>query len=167
MKLLVVALVLSIFIFVNYSRENKKPNPIEYTSVDVIKLCPPSLQVYYRTIQYTEKYDIKYYIGFGIARQETGYKHPFQWTYKQNQTSSAKAYGTFQILLSTARWFRNDYSITKEDLLHDIELSADIGLEYVRNRYDRYGDWKYALGYYNTGYKRVNDYALAIYNNNH
>ena len=134
--------------------------------MDAVKLCPPSLKLYYKTIQYADKYDVDYYIGFGMAREETGYKSPFQWTYRPNQTSSGNAYGSFQILLSTARWFWNDKSITKEDLLYDMDLNAEIGFAYVKDKYNEYGDWRYALGYYNTGYKQINGYAIDIYHNN-
>lgn len=166
MKRVAILLLLSIFIFFNYFAEKPKPEPIKYEYVDAVKLCPPSLRVYHRTIQYADKYGVKYYIGFGMAREETGYRSPFQWTYRPDQISSANAYGSFQILLSTARWFWKDDSITKEDLLYDIDLNTEIGLAYVKSRYDEYGDWKYALGYYNTGYKKINGYALDIYYNN-
>lgn len=165
MKRIAIILLLSAVIFSNYFVD-RTPEPIEYENVDAVKLCPPSLRVYHRTIKYIDKYDIEPYIGFGIAREETGFRSPFQWSYRPDQISSANAYGSFQILLSTARWFRNDNSITKEDLLYDIDLNIDIGLEYVRSKYDDYNSWKYALGYYNTGYKRINEYALDIYNNN-
>ena len=29
----------------------------------------------------------------------------------------------------------------------------------LKNLYERYGRWDIALGYYNTGYPQVNDYA--------
>lgn len=165
MKRIAILLLLSTFIFFNYFIKGT-PEPIKYEFVDAIKLCPPSLQIYYKTIQYANKYSVDYYIGFGIVREETGYRSPFQWTYKPNQTSSANAYGSRQILLSTARWFWNDNSITKEDLLYDIDLNTEIGLAYIKDRYDEYGDWRYALGYYNTGYKQINGYAIDIYYNN-
>lgn len=164
MKRIAILLLLSTFIFFNYFAE-KKPEPIKYEKVDAIKLCPPSLKVYYRTIQYADKYDVEYYIGFGMVRKETGYRSPFQWTYRPDQISSANAYGSFQILLSTARWFWNDNSITKEDLLYDIDLNTEIGLAYIKDRYDEYGDWYLACGYYNTGYPIINQYAINIVNN--
>jgi soluble lytic murein transglycosylase-like protein len=167
MKRIVILLLLSAFVFFElYVQYNKEQTPIKYEYVDVTKLCPPSLTVYYKTVQYTEEYNIEPYIGFGIVREETGYRSPFQWSYKPNQTSSANAYGSFQLLLSTARWFSKDYSITKEDLLYDIDLNTKLGLGYAKSKYDDYGNWKYALGYYNTGYPKINGYALDIYHNN-
>lgn len=165
MKRIAIIVLLSAFIFFSYFIK-KQIEPIKYESVDAVKICPPSLRVYYRTIQYADKYDVDYYIAFGIVREETGYRSPFQWNYRPDQISSANAYGSFQILLSTAKWFWKNNSITKEDLLYDIDLNANIGLAYIKSKYDTYKDWRYALGYYNTGYPVINGYALDIYHNN-
>lgn len=164
MKRIIISLLLMLFIFFKYYDNRDTLEPIAYDGVDVIKLSPPSLQVFYRTIQYSDKYNVPTYISFGMVREETSYRNPFQWAYRPNQISSGNAYGSYQILLSTARWFW-DKNITKEDLLYDIDLNSEIGIAYVKDKYDSYGDWRFALGRYNTGHKVINDYALKIYYN--
>lgn len=164
MKRIVILVLLCSFIFYKYFLP-KDVNPIPYSGVDVVELSPPSLQVYYRTLEYSEKYNVPTYISFGMARKETTYRGPLQYSYTPVQISSGNALGTYQILLSTARWFTKDYSISKQDLLHNIKLNTEIGVSYVREQYDTYGSWSKATGYYNTGYPIVNGYAKEITTN--
>lgn len=161
MKKLILILVLIGIIISNNIHDN--PVITQKNNVDVVKLAPPSLRVYYRLKQYSKEYDIPFGIALRVALKETGYRNPFNFNYQHDQVSFANAYGPVQVQLRTARWFFNDDTIQKEDLLYNIDFNIKIGMSYLRSKYDIYGDWLYALGYYNTGYKKINDYAINIF----
>lgn len=136
----------------------------EYSNeqVNITSLAPPSIQTYEYFMSAAEKYNIPRQIVLGILKLETTFKHPLDLKYNPHRTSSAKAYGPAQVQLATARWVMGDNSITREDLLYNIELNAEISMKYIRMLFNRYHDWNTALGFYNTGYAVVNDYATKI-----
>ena len=55
-------------------------------------------------------------------------------------------------------------------MFHVIQLRTDLkynirtSMGYLRRLYNRYKSWPIVFGYYNTGYPRVNDYALRVVN---
>ncbi len=42
--------------------------------------------------------------------------------------------------------------LTRNMLLTDMRLNTKLAMKYLRYLYDRYGSWKIACGFYNTGY---------------
>jgi soluble lytic murein transglycosylase-like protein len=130
----------------------------EITSTD-----PACLQVYYYIEQYADSFDIPKKYAYGVANAETGYNGPFHWKYNHKQTSSSKAYGPMQILLSTARYVNGD-EVSAKKLKNDVEYNIKTSMKYLRMLHDKYGDWKKVFGYYNTGYPRVNEYARKVCN---
>ena len=97
------------------------------------------------------------------AKAETGYNGPFHWKYNPYQTSSSGAEGPMQILLSTARYLNSD-NVSRIQLRTDLKYNIRTSMGYLRRLYNRYKSWPIVFGYYNTGYPRVNDYALKVVN---
>lgn len=134
-----------------------------------IKLSPHSVQIYFHTKKYCKEFNVPEEIAFSVARLETNYRGPDMFHYKPNQTSIAYAYGTYQILLSTAKFVVKTYpdifpeisykDVTKELLLNDVHLNTKIGIKYLRHLHSEYDSWIIACGFYNTGHPRVNQYA--------
>lgn len=134
-----------------------------------IKLAPHSIQIYFYTKKYCKEYNVPEELAFSIARLETNYRGPGMLHYKPNQTSYANALGTYQLLLSTAKYVVEVYSesfpgitsddITPEVLLADVKLNTKIGIKYLRHLHNIYNSWIIASGFYNTGYPRINQYA--------
>lgn len=134
-----------------------------------IKMSPHSVQIYFHTKKYCKEFNVPEEVAFSVARLETNYRGPDMFHYKPNQTSVADAYGTYQILLSTARYVVKIYpdvfpeisykDVTKELLLTDVHLNTKIGIKYLRHLHSEYNSWIIACGFYNTGYPRVNQYA--------
>jgi soluble lytic murein transglycosylase-like protein len=79
------------------------------------------------------------------------------------QTSPTGAEGPMQILLSTARYLNKDL-VSRERLRTDIEYNIKTSMGYLRRLHNRYKNWPIVFGYYNTGYPRVNDYAIRVTN---
>ncbi len=132
-----------------------------------IQISPPSVQLYYFTKKYCNEYDVPESVAFGILKLETTYRGPNTLDYSPNQTSRANAYGSYQLLLSTARdmyvllGLGTREELTPDMLLNNVQLNAQLGIRYLRYLNDNIStDWKVACGYYNTGYKRINKYAL-------
>jgi soluble lytic murein transglycosylase-like protein len=46
--------------------------------------------------------------------------------------------------------------------LYNIKINADASIKYLRQKYDTYGNWAKALGYYHTGNRSVDNYAREI-----
>lgn len=142
-----------------------------FSSVDVldgyIKMSPASVQVFYYTRKYCQLYDISETLAFRVARLETTYRGPDVKDYNPVQISSGNALGPYQLLLSTARdmyvllGLGERHELTRQMLLDDVELNVMLGIRYLRWLHDNISkDWKIVAGFYNTGYKMVNDYAL-------
>jgi soluble lytic murein transglycosylase-like protein len=125
--------------------------------------APPSLQMYKYIKAYADTFDIPLNYAFGIAYAETRYEGPFHWKYNHAQTSPTGAEGPMQILLSTARYLNKDL-VSRERLRTDIEYNVKTSMGYLRRLYNRYKNWPIVFGYYNTGYPRVNDYAIKVTN---
>lgn len=153
---------LCLFLIMGYFARTTDKTVVEYGTPLIIELAPTSVQVHYYLVKYADKYEIPRYIAFGVARKETGYKNWTHFKYNPEQTSSAKAYGVMQVQTPTARYVQKDDTITNRQLLTDIEYNIETSMKYLRQLKDRYGSWAKALGYYNTGYPVVNDYALSI-----
>jgi len=131
----------------------------------VIKRSLPSYQMYFYIKKYAEIYDVPLKIAFNIAKYETGYRGPSHFNYNHRQISYANAIGAMQIILSTGN-FMSDTTLTKKDLLENIELNIEISMKYLRYLYDIKKDWHLACGFYNTGYWVVNDYSRKVVNEN-
>jgi len=126
---------------------------------DSIYSAPESIKIHSYILKYSKKYDVPVELSYNVIRMETGFRGPLHFKYNPHQISSGYAYGPMQILLSTARWFMNDSTITKQDLLYNTDLNVEIGIKYLSYLYDRKENWTLALGYYNTGYWKINNYA--------
>ena len=162
-KYLMLLLILLIYIQHNFSFDNLKEKKIgTVTKINTNNLAPPSLQVYYAIKHYAKLYNIPEKIAFGIARNETSFRNPMNFKYNHKQISSAKAMGTMQVQYRTAKDVEQNKKFTKEELLNNIDLNVNISLKYLRQLYNRYKNWDIALGYYNTGYPKINEYALSI-----
>ena len=137
------------------------PNNVE---VNVIKKpSPPCVDLYFTIEKYADSFNIPKIYAFGVARMETGYRGPKHFKYNPSQTSTSNAVGPMQIKLNTARWVNKD-SVTLSVLKNDIEYNVMTSLKYLRNLKDRFKTWEKALGYYNTGYPKPNEYAHKIIN---
>jgi soluble lytic murein transglycosylase-like protein len=132
-----------------------------------IQLAPHSVQIYEYTQKYCKEYNVPETIAFGILKLETGYEGPSHFDYNINQTSSGNARGPYQLLVSTAKDMyevlglgpRKD--VTAKLLLSDVELNVKLGVRYLRWINDNVSsNWKITCGFYNTGYKVVNQYAI-------
>jgi soluble lytic murein transglycosylase-like protein len=137
-------------------QEVRVPNSIDQGS-------PPSLQMYRYIKAYADTFDIPLNYAFGIAKAETGYNGPFHWKYNPYQTSPTGAEGPMQILLSTARYLNKD-NVSRIQLRTDLKYNIRTSMGYLRRLHNRYKSWPIVFGYYNTGYHRVNDYALRVVN---
>ena len=135
--------------------------PKELSSGTINEKSPPSLALYYYLEKYSEEYGVPFHIAMGVAREETGYKGPFDWKYNPKLTSSAAAYGAMQIQVPTANFIWDD-PVTKKQLLNNLELNVQISMKLLAYLYKRYDSWPVALGCYNTGRPLVNDYARRI-----
>lgn len=144
------------------TKENKKQLNINNTRVDLVKISPPALQVYHAINKYAPKDSIPYKIAFGVAKLETGYYGPLDLSYNYAQTSVTGAEGGMQFIPSTARWVADDPSLTREQIRYDIDLNVKLSMRYLRILKDRYNKWPIVLGYYNTGYPKINSYARKI-----
>lgn len=149
-----------------YSFKGKEVNISDNTPKKISIYYPASLRMYYCIEKYSDKYDIPKQYAYGIAKQETGFRNPFQLTYNARQISPTGALGPMQILLSTAKWIWNDNSITKDRLLEDIEFNVETSMKYLSMLHKKYGNWKTVFGYYNTGYPIVNEYANNVHKHN-
>ena len=125
---------------------------------------PHSLQVYASIEKYSKIYDIPKHIAYNIAFLETKYQGPFDWDYRAKLTSYAGAKGPMQIMPKTANYITGK-NITPKELLHNIDLNVEISMKLLSKLREKYDDWGIICGYYNTGYPKVNKYALFCVNN--
>jgi len=156
-------LVLTIFLSVG-STNLTADNNLNITDIDLIKISPPYLQVYHAVNKYASQYNIPMGNAFRTANLETGYDGPNQINYNPYQTSNRGAEGPFQFLLSTARYVSGNKQLSRNDIRTNIELNTELSMKYQRQLKNQYKNWHYVYGYYNTGYKIINDYANKIVN---
>ena len=119
---------------------------------------PACLQMYNLIERKSEENNIPKYILYNVAWLETRYCGPFDWDYNPYRTSSAGAQGPMQIITRYAHKHAGHH-VTAKELRTDLELNIDVSCSMLKNLYKTYGRWDIALGYYNTGYPQVNDYA--------
>ena len=156
-------LILLLYFRYNFSLDNFKEKQLTTTvSVNTNNLAPPSLQVYYAIKRYAKIYNIPEKIAFGVPRKETGFINPMDFSYNHKQISSANAMGTMQVQYRTAKDVEPNKNFTKEELLNNIDLNVNISFKYLRQLYNKYKSWDVALGYYNTGHPKINEYATSI-----
>ena len=115
---------------------------IKYEKVFFEKECLSDstmhLKVFFLINKYTQIHNVKKRVAFRVLRLETGYKGPFHRRYNHSQTSIANAYGSMQLLRSTANWVYYDFVnpktykmfLTKEHLLYDVDLNINLGIKY-------------------------------------
>jgi soluble lytic murein transglycosylase-like protein len=70
-----------------------------------------------------------------------------------------------QIQVPTANSF-SDGKVTRNDLLNNLELNVNLSMRILSYLKKKHGNWKLALGAYNTGRPVINQYALNISNFN-
>jgi len=119
---------------------------------------PACLQMYNIIERKSKEYNIPKYILYNVAYLETRYQGPFDWSYNPGLVSSAGAQGPMQIITRYAHHYAGRVVSSKE-LRTNIELNVNVSCRMLKNLYKTYGRWDLALGYYNTGYPQVNEYA--------
>jgi soluble lytic murein transglycosylase-like protein len=156
-------LTIPIRLYFEHNKEEKVYYNVNHGSV--ILNAPTAVKMFNSIQKYSEEYDIPIRYALGIAYAETRYKGPFHWSYNPSQRSSAGALGPMQIMPATANgiWGR---SISRDDLISDIDLNVETSMMVLRNLYNRYKNWKIVFGCYNTGRPCVNGYAEKVYNFN-
>lgn len=105
--------------------------------------------------KYSEIYNVPYKIASAVARVESNYIKSYK-NYNPYVMSSKGAFGVYQIMLPTARWFR-DENISDVELLYNLDLNVSIGVEYLHYLNKNFSDWRYALAAYNYGIGNVMD----------
>lgn len=141
----------------------------DINKINIIKLGPPNFQVYEYIYKYHKIYDIPMDYALNCAREETGYRGFYHWTYNPYQISTADAYGPMQVQLPTAQDM-TDIPVTVNKILYDIEFNIETSFKYKRWLMDeflpyKYKEWKYVYTAYNRGlkkYKSTNIYAKNI-----
>lgn len=127
----------------------------EYSSQENV---PASIELYNIIEKKSEEYGIPKHIAYNVAYMETRYRGPFHWSYNPYLTSSAGAQGPMQIITRYAHHFVGR-TVTPTELRTDLEMNVDVSMKMLKRLYGMYGRWDLVLGYYNTGYPQVNDYA--------
>lgn len=135
---------------------------INVDRVNIIKMSPPNLQVYHSINKWAPKFEVPYEYAYRMLIEETAYNNPLDITWKHYQVSYANAYGPAQVLLKTARWINNDNSISKSDLLHNVEFNVYTSMKLINWIYTQRKDWYLTFGWYNTGQWKVNQYSRNI-----
>ena len=125
---------------------------------------PAYARTFYAVIREATCNGIPMNIAFGLLHKESGYNGIDHYAYNFKLTSPHKAYGACQIKLGTAKLV--DKKATKNKLINDVDYNISIAYRHLASLYDKYGDWKRALGAYNTGKPCVNKYAKTIYSYN-
>lgn len=130
-----------------------------------IKVADDASRVYFYIDKYCDKYGVPKRIAYSVAKLETNYKGPNDKKYNPYQVSPTYAYGVMQVVYSTAIHVWNDdatirANISREKLLYDIDFNVHTGVKYLSILYNEYGSWPVTLGFYNTGYAKINEYAI-------
>jgi soluble lytic murein transglycosylase-like protein len=136
----------------------KKEFELKIMSLGDSSNSPACLQMYNIIEKKSKENNIPKYILYNVAWLETRYCGPFDWDYNPYRTSSAGAQGPMQIITRYAQKHAGHH-VTAKELRTDLELNIDVSCSMLKNLYKTYGRWDLALGYYNTGYPQVNDYA--------
>ena len=123
----------------------------------------PCIQMYFAIKKYAKEFNIPEEYGFAVAYAETGYKGPLHFDYNPAQISYAGALGPMQIMPATAAHI-NNHKPKKEQILNDIDYNVKTSFKLIRKLKDKYHDWQIVFGYYNTGYPKVNEYAIKVAN---
>jgi soluble lytic murein transglycosylase-like protein len=151
---------LSVLLGATLIEPEQEDSIIKLATVD-IENAPPCLKLYTLLEKYSEEYNVPFEIALGVANEETGYLGPFHWSYNPKRISSAAAYGAMQIQVPTANdnW---DKRVTSKMLMNDLELNVHISMKLLARLKEKYGNWRVALGAYNSGRPIVNGYAIRI-----
>lgn len=153
--------VASVFVLIGAATlKDETEKTLDFSSSN-IEYAPPCVQLYALLEKYSDEYDVPFEIAIGVAREETGYRGPFHWSYDPKKTSYANAYGAMQIQVPTANDNWSDH-VTAKMLLNDLDLNVHISMKLLAKLRKKYGSWKVALGVYNSGRPIVNDYAIRI-----
>lgn len=152
-----------VMIKLSFDDEEVPVPKLELPSTEITESSPACLRMYDAISKWSVIYNIPKNYAFGIAKKETGYQGPFHWKYRPAQTSCVGAIGPMQIMPSTANFIWKT-KIPKSKLMNDIDFNVHSSMKYLRQLYNLYGDWKIVFGYYNTGYPKVNQYALDVVN---
>lgn len=153
--LLIIAAVLTCGYMLNTEKKNFE---LKIISLGDSSNSPACLQMFNLIERKSEANGIPKYILYNVAWLETRYRGPFDWSYNPYQTSSAGAQGPMQIITRYAHEHAG-YHVSPKELRTNLELNINISCSMLKNLYKRYGRWDIVLGYYNTGYPQVNDYA--------
>lgn len=148
--------------YFNILTKETLPLNINSKTVDIITLSPPHLQVYHSINKYASEFEVPYKYAYKMLIEETGYRNPLDISWKYYQVSSANAYGPAQVLLKTARWINDDKTITRHELLHNVEFNVYTSMKLINWIYTQRSNWSLTFGWYNTGQWKVNDYAKNI-----
>lgn len=162
---LVSILVIMFFVFSGSKNVNNAYNKINLQQINLIAISPPSLKIYHSVNKYSEQYSVPRHYVYRMLVEETRYMNPINNKYSPYQTSNKDAEGPAQVLLKTARWINNDYTISSYDIRYDVELNIRSSIKFIdwiRSTYDV--DWIYVFGFYNTGYIKTNKYSYTIVN---
>lgn len=127
----------------------------EYSRQEVV---PVSIEMYNIIEQKSKEYNVPKHIAYNVAYMETRYRGPFDWKYNPYLTSSAGAEGPMQIITRYAHKFVGR-TVTPKELRTDLEMNVEVSMKMLKKLYGMYGRWDLVLGYYNTGYPQVNEYA--------
>lgn len=163
-NLLLFALV-SLLLFPSPSKPTKTPDPVEFdfpTFEEMPKTHLPCHRMKRAIEHHAKTYHIPKHILYGIAYEESRYEGPHQTEYN-HAVENGGAYGPMQVTTPTARIVNSDKP-TPHKLTHDLEYNVHTSAKILHLLHNLYGNWKKALGAYNTGKPVVNDYAVRVYN---
>lgn len=157
-KLLIALSIILILIFTLSCFSDNQKNELERNFASF----PESVKMYFYVEKYANEYHIPKNIAYAIPYYESGYRGPSDTTYNpRNKISKSKAYGAMQLKRKTAE-FIADTVITKHDLLNNTELNVKLSYKLLDHLHKKYGNWKLAVGAYNTGKPVINKYALKV-----
>jgi soluble lytic murein transglycosylase-like protein len=122
---------------------------------------PESVKMAYYIEKYSIEYKIPRNIAYGVPYYETNYRGATDTTYNPKRTSKHNAYGAMQIKLATANGL-SDTLITKKELLNNTELNVILSFKLLKILHNKYGNWKLAVGAYNTGKPIINKYSKLV-----
>ncbi len=165
-------IILSLYYLMTPFIREKAPSELDTydgTTVDAIAYGPPNYQLYEYMKEYASIYDIPFDYALKCAREETGYRGKFHYTYTpfidKLRRSYADAYGPLQVQVPTANDMWQDRNISADDLGYNIELNVITSFRYKRYLYEILNDWTQVYSVYNQGWKgknRINEYAVRI-----